>query len=63
MAEKKKIVIPESLRNVLNNPVGFSVEEIMNVLEKQENKNFLNEIKPLVIEMLKKEFPFISMFL
>jgi hypothetical protein len=63
MAEKKKIVIPESLRNVLNNPEGFSVEEIMNVLEKQENKNFLNEIKPLVIEMLKKEFPFISMFL
>lgn len=63
MNNQTKIKIPKSLTDILSQENGFSFDEILPVLELPENKKFLEEIKPLIIETLKKEFPIISMFL
>jgi hypothetical protein len=63
MAEIKKIIIPKPLKELLNKEAGFTIEEIVSSMEIEENKKFIKEIEPLIKEVLKKEFPMLSMFL
>jgi hypothetical protein len=55
--------LPPTLLRCLSNPDGFTMFDLMNVINLPENKKFIESIKPELIEFLKKEFPLIQMFL
>lgn len=62
MENQKRIIIPKDLRNLFNNETGFNSEELFKVLDSsEETKQFLTELKPIIISYLKKEFPALSM--
>lgn len=60
--KKSRLVIPKSLIDVLGKNEGFTPEEILKVLELPENKEFMDNLKPIVMELIKKEFPLAGMF-
>lgn len=55
-------ILPKVLSDVLTKPEGFSIEEIVKTLDDHEVKTFLDNLKPVLMEMLKKEFPLLSIF-
>lgn len=57
----KNFFIPNALMILFNNQEGFTTEDLIHVLQTDlETQEFLKELKPVIIEYLKKEFPIIS---
>lgn len=63
MNGEKRIIIPKCILDIISNPNGFTVKEILEIQKTDEVKKFLDETTPLVKEVLKKEFPMLSPFI
>lgn len=53
--------IPNALMILFNHNEGFTTEELIHVLQTdKETQEFLKNLKPVIMEYLKSEFPSLS---
>lgn len=58
-----KIFVPVPMLELFNKKEGFTIDEFISLLDNKEVKEFLEKIKPSIVAILKKEFPFFGAFI
>lgn len=57
-----KLILPKKLLKLFNQENGFTSDELLDLISTdEETKNFLKELKPIILAYLKKEFPIINL--